>query len=365
MVASTNARCRGVSWIVVSGIVWATGVPLLKKMVDPERYTIPYIWWRMATLVAGYAMGVGACCAAWPHTRTEWRTALRLAAMPIAWRIAGVLAIATAMTSFIVSMNMTYAATVLLEFATMPFWAAGLDRCFRGERLEKATIAAMVVAALGVAILAIDGWVNADEGDELHNAKLRPILGGVIGMFGAMGFAVFAVCQKTIEGNLAAKTGVSMSLWGAVLMVLGSSIAMLAKGGSNSGPMATPAQNIYLSVAHGIALLTGFTCYTAGTRYLPAAEAVLLSMLEIVIGIIFAVVFIDEVPTPLGAVGCSVTGLAVGFHGVRACRKSLGDAAHDDGGRKSHDALDAAAVVDAAAAASDDSTSSSLQLTAV
>ena len=235
----------------------------------------------------------------------------------------------------------------------MPFWSAGLDRYFNGQRLEKATIAAMAVAAIGVGILAADGFINASEGEnELHNAKHRPVLGSVLGMLGAIGFAIFAVAQKAIEGAAAAKTGVSMSLWGALLMVLGSSIAMLARGGAGGGPLATPATNIYLSVAHGAALLTGFACYTAGTRYLPAAEAVLLSMLEIVIGIIFAVVFIREIPTPLGALGCSVTGLAVGWHGVAACRKGLeaeaGEAAVTavESGADDDDTASAAAAAD-------------------
>ena len=153
-----------------------------------------------------------------------------------------------------------------------------------------------------------------------------------------------------------------MSLWGALLMVLGSSIAMLARGGGGSGPLATPATNIYLSVAHGAALLTGFACYTAGTRYLPAAEAVLLSMLEIVIGIIFAVVFIREIPTPLGSLGCSVTGLAVGWHGVAACRKGL----EAEAGEAAVTAVESgAAAADAAPAVAADNGVQQQQLAAV
>jgi len=280
----------------------------------------------MVTLVAGYGIGVGVCCVAWPQTRPDWRIALRLTAMPVPWRIAGVLGITAGMVGFIISMNMTYGATILLEFATAPFWAAWIARVCRGQRLENATIAAMVVTAAGVTILAVDGWMNASEGDaaELINAQHRPVQGASLGMMGTIGYALYTVALRTIDGTATAKTGVSLTLWAALLMVIGSSIAMLVRaGGADSGPLATPGTNIWLSVGHGIALLTGFACYSAGARFLPAAEAVLLSMLEIVVGILFAVFFIGEIPTPLGALGCSMTGLAVGWHGVAACRQGM------------------------------------------
>ena len=175
-----------------------------------------------------------------------------------------------------------------------------------------------------------------DEGEDLINAKHRPILGTVLGLVSASGMGFYSVALRTIEGDASFRTGIAVSFYAALLMVIGSSCAMLAASvgtDADVGPLATPVQNINLSMAHGATLLSGFVCYTRGARYLPAAEAVLLAQSEVPLGILNGILFVGEVPTGLGAIGCVVTALAVGWHSVATCRKG----ANGDDGERSPD----------------------------
>ena len=61
-----------------------------------------------------------------------------------------------------------------------------------------------------------------------------------------------------------------------------------------------PTINSYLSLLHGTIVASGLICYSLGAKYLPSAELALLSLMEVVGGVIWVwipVFGINEVPS--------------------------------------------------------------------
>ena len=61
-----------------------------------------------------------------------------------------------------------------------------------------------------------------------------------------------------------------------------------------------PLKNSYLSLLHGLIVATGLILYSLGAKYLPSAELVLLSLMEVVGGILWVslpIFGINEIPS--------------------------------------------------------------------
>ena len=87
-----------------------------------------------------------------------------------------------------------------------------------------------------------------------------------------------------------------------------------------------PLGNVYLSMLHGGLVASGLILFSLGAKFMPAAELALLSLMEVVGGIIwvwiplFGINEIPSLPTIIG--GIVVTG-AVILHGFGARRKII------------------------------------------
>ena len=86
----------------------------------------------------------------------------------------------------------------------------------------------------------------------------------------------------------------------------------------------TPVKNSYLSLLHGLFVASGLILYSLGAKYLPAAELALLSLMEVVGGVLWVwlpIFGINETPSLTVIIGGVVITFAVIFHGYGSRRK--------------------------------------------
>jgi len=219
----------------------------------------------------------------------------------------GSLGLATAMTGFIYSITMTTAAVTLFMLAVMPFIAAIIGYIFLKESLRKMTFISMIIAFVGVIIM-------------IYNDSLKgSSLGAIIGCISASGFAVYTV---TIRWRPTTPKFTTVFLAGTIcamfsFLMLGASLESFAK---------MPSVNIYLSLLHGCIVVSGLILYSLGAKYLPAAELALLTLMEVVGGVLWVwipVFGINEVPSLATILGGAVITFAVVLHGLGAERKRM------------------------------------------
>ena len=118
---------------------------------------------------------------------------------------------------------------------------------------------------------------------------------------------------KSDVGLLVRLYGLIFSMWAAFLIVLITSILMLLE---NTGPFEMPGINVELSAWHGVFIFVGFCLFTVGAAKLPAPELILLTMLEVVGGILLTYFVLGELPGSLGLVGGCLIVVAVLSNGI-------------------------------------------------
>ena len=121
--------------------------------------------------------------------------------------------------------------------------------------------------------------------------KSSTIIGATYGFFVALGFSIYTI---TIRHNPEIPKLLTPGLAGFFGLIL-ASILIVATGSSfEMSPM-----NIGISVINGLIVSAGLILFGLGAKYLPSAELVLLTMLEVVAGIFWAwlpIIGINEIP---------------------------------------------------------------------
>ena len=85
-----------------------------------------------------------------------------------------------------------------------------------------------------------------------------------------------------------------------------------------------PTINCYLSLLHGILVASGLILYSLGAKHLPSAELALLSLIEVVGGVLWVwipIFGINQVPSLTVILGGVIITSAVIYHGYGARRK--------------------------------------------
>jgi drug/metabolite transporter (DMT)-like permease len=292
-----NNYLLGFSLVVISGIIWSFGAPLVRLLEDAESFRLQYLLYRGLIITSVILIFV-----LFREGKNFFHTFRRIDS----WSLIGSLVMSVTFFGWIYALTTTTVAITLLMLAISPVLSAFLGFVILGERLSKSTLVNMLIVALGITIMV---W-NVD--------KSTTIIGVIYGFFVALGFSIYTI---TIRKNpeipkllTPALAGFFCMLWATILIITtGSSFDMTA-------------MNIGISMSHGLVVSLGLILYGLGAKYLPSGELVMLSLLEVVLGILWAwlpVLGINEVPTRNTLIGGLTILFAIILQGIYARKKHL------------------------------------------
>nr|MBT6353755.1 DMT family transporter [Pelagibacteraceae bacterium] len=293
---NSNSYFNAFILVFLAGLCWSFGVVTVRYMADAQSYVFQYLFYRglsIAIILIIYLFikeGFG-------FYKNFFRIGIS--------GILGGIFLATAFTGFIFSITMTTAAVTLFMLASMPFIAAIVGYFILGEIIRRSTIIAMVIAFIGVCVMIYNDTISGSA------------LGAIIGFISATGFALYSVTIRWKPETPKFTTVVLAGLFCALFSfcILGLSFEPFTK---------MPTINSYLSLLHGFIVACGLILYTLGAKYLPSAELTLLSLMEVVGGVLWVwmpLFGINEVPSFTVVLGGIIITSAVLFHGYGARRK--------------------------------------------
>ena len=284
--------------VFLAGLLWSFGAVTVRYMIDGHDYVFQYLFYR--------GISIAIILIVYLFIREGLSFYKNFFNIGISGVLGG-LCLGTAFTGFIFSITMTTAAVTLFMLAAMPFIAAIVGYFVLGEMLRRSTLISMVIAFIGVCIMIINDSISGSA------------LGALIGFISATGFALYTVTIRWKPETPKFTTVVLAGIFCATFsfMILGFSFKPF-----NS----MPTINSYLSLLHGVIVASGLILYSLGAKYLPSAELALLSLMEVVGGVLWVWMpffGINEVPSLTVIIGGIIITFAVLFHGVGARRKRM------------------------------------------
>jgi drug/metabolite transporter (DMT)-like permease len=140
------------------------------------------------------------------------------------------------------------------------------------------------------------------------------IAGNIAALLSALGFATFTI---TLRWGKLANMLPAVVLGGLFSMVAGALVV-----GYQGGSLAIPAAEIAISAGMGaVTLAGGMVLYTIGSRVIPAAQATLLSLVEVLLAPIWVWAFLGETATAATFIGGAVLLVAVVLNALIGARE--------------------------------------------
>ena len=205
--------------------------------------------------------------------------------------------------TFILSITTTTAAITMMMLAAMPFMAAILAYIFLKEKISTTTLIAIIIAAAGIIFMSFD---SKGEGT---------LFGLINGLLSSLGFAGFTVSlrwrKKTPKFTTVAIAGIFCAAVSLLVLLFNDSNILISLKSTS------------LSALHGFLVCSGLILYSTKSKYLPAADLTLLSLTEVLGGILWVwlpVFGINEVPSTNTLIGGAVIIFAIIFYGFNTKR---------------------------------------------
>ena len=196
--------------------------------------------------------------------------------------------------TFILSITTTTAAVTMMMLAAMPFMAAILAYVFLKEKISTTTLIAIIIAAAGIIFMSFD---SKGEGT---------LFGLINGLLSSLGFAGFTVSlrwkKKTPKITTVAIAGIFCAAVSLLVLLFNDSNILISLKSTS------------LSALHGFLVCSGLILYSTKSKYLPAADLTLLSLTEVLGGILWVwlpVFGINEVPSTNTLIGGAVITLSL------------------------------------------------------
>jgi drug/metabolite transporter (DMT)-like permease len=196
---------------------------------------------------------------------------------------------------FIEAVRTTSVASMLAIFAAVPAFAALIAFVAFRERCGLPKCLAIAASVAGVAII-FAGELEAS------------LYGNVMAVFAALFYALYIVCIRFSE-----REEVLESLCLSGIIAAAASLPFADTGAITSNDV------MLIAFQSALLLPLGFALYFAGTRFLPAAEVALIGLLETVLGPVWALIVIGEVPSGHALLGGGIVVLAIfcqALHGL-------------------------------------------------
>ncbi len=284
---------RGRGLVLLSGVLLSIGGPLIRLIDSANEWQ--FLTYRAGALVAVLLVIVAA--------RYPGRVIATLRAAGGTALLAG-FCLAGAFLGFVFSITHTTVANTLFLLSAAPFAAALLGWLILGETVSRATWIAMLGAFAGVAVMIGEGIAESD------------LFGDLAALGAALGFAAFSVALRSGRG---VDMIPAVIFAGVISGITSAAVAYLLGAG-----LTVPLRDVGLSFIYGgVGIGGGLLLYTLGSRYVPAAELVLLSLTEVILGPLWVWLAFAEMPSRPTLLGgavllASITWLTV--HGARRAR---------------------------------------------
>ena len=287
-----NDYLRGFTLVIISGAIWSFSAPLVRLLEDAEAYRLQFLLYRSLIVISVVLIYI---------LFREGRNFLNTFKRIDSWSLFGGLVMSFIFFGWVYALTTTTVAITLLMLALSPVLSAFLGYLILGEKLSRITIMNMMIVAAGITIMV---W---------GSDKSTTILGVIYGFFIALGFAIYTI---TIRKNpeipkllTPALAGFFCMLWAIILIIV------------TDSSFEMPSVNIGISVTSGLVISVGLILYTFGAKYLPSGELVMLSLLEVVLGIFWAwlpILGIHEVPSTNTLIGGCAIVMAIILQGINA-----------------------------------------------
>ena len=200
------------------------------------------------------------------------------------------------------SIQTTTVANAMFLFASAPFFAAILGWFILCESVRKSTWIATSVAALGIAVMVIDG------------ISVGHMIGNLSALLSALGFAVFTIALRwgKLEDMLPAVflSGIFAFIVSAIICNFGEFNFVLSVNDAS------------IALAMGVFQVgAGLAIYTIGSKVVPAAELTLLSLTEVLLGPLWVWIFIGETVSSYTLIGGTILLLAIAGNALTGLRR--------------------------------------------
>ena len=172
-----NRYFLGFVLVVVSGIIWSFGAPLVRLLEDAENYRLQYLLYRGLIITSVILIFV-----ALREGKDFFNTFKRIDS----WSLVGSVVMSFTFFGWIYALTTTTVAITLLMLALSPVLSAFLGYLILGERLSRITFINMLIVAAGITIMVWD------------TEKSTTLLGVAYGFFVALVFAIYTI---TIRKN--------------------------------------------------------------------------------------------------------------------------------------------------------------------
>lgn len=280
----------GVICVLAAGALWSLMGVFLRQIDSPSTWAI--LFWRSVGTIPVLLLFIG-----W---RAGGNPFPMIRSVGFAGTIGG-LCLVVAFAGAIHSIQSTTVANAVFLFTASPFVAALLGWLILREAVRPATWAAMALAVIGMFVMVREGLA------------VGALSGNIAAILSAAGFGAFAVTLRW--GRVADATPIA--LLGAVFAAITAGVVLMVQGVSPL--MSAPDTAIALFLGAGI-LATGMILFTLGARVLPAAEATLLSLIEVMLAPVWVWLVFRETASVGTFVGGTILLVAVMMNAVAGAR---------------------------------------------
>lgn len=261
----TQPRNLGILLVLASTVAWSTA-GLFTRMAGLDVWTM--IGWRSlfsALLLGGFCVLRRRSGPARPISRAEIASAVMGA-------VGGI--------SYVMALTWTTVANVMTIYATLPFVATAVAYLWLGERVTTRFVTAGLIAFLGVVVMVGASFAPRD----------------LMGILAAVAMTLSFAGQLVLARRYPQIDSLRMVTLAALLCLL-VALPMMQPTLPNGRSLLACA--LYGGFSTGL----GYVLVLAGSRIIGAAEAGLLSMLDVILGPLWVWLFYAEAITPATALG--------------------------------------------------------------
>jgi RarD protein len=278
---------KGVILVLIAGAMWSIAGLLIRLMENIDEWQI--LFYRSATLVITMLVYLS--------LKSDGGLLKGFQTAGLTACLAG-LFLGCSFALWIFAITHTTVASALFILSSSPFIAAIFGKILLGEQVSIKTWGLMSVAAAGVAVMVLEGY------------RAGGLDGNLYALGAAAGFAIFSVILRKGRKNdmtpAVCWAGIWSMLIGFIMVMLNSHLDFIVSR-----------HDLALCAVLGVFQIgLGTVIFTAGSKYLPAAELTLLALTEIILGPLWVWLVIDEVPTRFTLFGGAIVLAAIALQAI-------------------------------------------------